>query len=119
MDEERVIRLIDYLYQRAGQLDISAHMVQDSWDAVLSLRHATGGTLPVPNCGIGGYGQVLFTWNRDEHHFECEVFPGARIEYFYRNRRTGAIWDHESRPGVPISAEIKEKLALFLPQSSE
>ncbi len=48
-----------------------------------------------PVASVGTEGQILFAWDRDEHHFEIEVFPDEHIEAFYYNLQTGEAWDED------------------------
>lgn len=53
-------------------------------------------TLPMPNAGVGPDGELLYTWDKGAHHYEIEVFPDGRKEYFYMHRQTGGT--HEGAP---------------------
>ena len=64
---------------RAGEID--HHTAVLSWRAWLSLRNATSPLLPVPDACSGPDGQLLFTWDRGEHHLELEVFPNGEGQY--------------------------------------
>ncbi len=105
------------LYVYLGELRDSKRI--DGYTAIIArrvwreLRRATADTIRVPNASAGGEGQVLYTWNEREHHLELEIFPDGRTEFFYRNRRTGKLWDHDQLEGAPIPTDVVEKAALF------
>lgn len=74
MDEEQ--RLRAYLERH------NAMFAWQAWEDVRAI-------LPMPNAGIGPDGDVLlYTWDKNEHHYEIEVFANGDIEYFYFNRQT-------------------------------
>ena len=33
-----------------------------------------------PDIGDGPNGELLMTWNTEDHHFEIEIFPDGRVE---------------------------------------
>jgi hypothetical protein len=70
--------------------------------------------LPTPDACPGPSGDILYTWDRESHHFELEVFPEGPAELFYANRATGELWGCDYIPGQPISEEVRSKLRLFV-----
>jgi hypothetical protein len=111
-DEERVQGLAYYLgtVSAAGEITPStAALALKFWN---ELRRAVRG-LPVPDAAPGPEGQLLYTWNRAEHHLEAEIFPNGSIEMFYRNRITGDLWGHDSTAGDALSEEVITRLRLM------
>ncbi len=70
-------------------------------------------TIDLPDIALGPDRQLLLCWDKGEHHFEIEVFPGGTIEFFYLNHQTNDVWKYECMLREPIPDEIKEKLRLF------
>jgi hypothetical protein len=67
----------------------------------------------VPDTGVGPDGEILYTWNKDEHHFELEIFSNGLGEFFYLNHQTNEMWEHEFEVGDSIPEEVKDRLKLF------
>ncbi len=82
-----------------------------AWSEIWSV---SGRRLPVPDACPGPEGQLLYTWDREEHHLELEIFPDGRGELFYRNRKSGELWDLEYMVEDFIPAVIFGKLRLFM-----
>ncbi len=75
---------------------------------------AAGPNLPVPAAGVGPDGQILYSWNYNEHHLEVEIFADQPAEWFYRNRKTGEVLEFDQNPGSALSPELINKLNLVL-----
>lgn len=69
--------------------------------------------LPIPASGVGQDGEILYTWNNDDHHLELEVLPGGTAEFFYMNRRTDALSEGRYHVGDGIPQWVVEKLHWF------
>jgi hypothetical protein len=110
----RVQGLIDYLDRITADNLVTAQMAGLAWDAWDKLSVAADNALPVPDAGPGPDGQILYTWDREEHHFELEILPASPAEFFYRNRNSGELWEWEYVIGQPIPADVLAKLRLFL-----
>lgn len=113
-EKARAQKLSYYLgaISRAGEID--HHTAVLCWRAWLSLRNATSSLLPVPDACPGPDGQLLFTWDRGDHHLELEVFPNGIGEFFYRNRQSDELWEHIGTVHDPIPDSVKAKLSLFI-----
>jgi hypothetical protein len=85
---------------------VAARAWLDCWEA-------TGYALPVPVACTGPDGQMLYTWDRKEHHLELEITPSETPSFFYRNRQTGELW-MEDYASEAVSPEVLEKLKLFV-----
>jgi hypothetical protein len=110
----RVQGLVDYLYQIEDQELITPRLARLAWDAWTTLSNSLGNALSVPDACPGSDGELLYTWDRDEHHFELEVFPDAPAEFFYRNRTSGELWGCEYTLGEPVPCEALDRLRLFV-----
>jgi hypothetical protein len=110
----RVQGLIDYLDRITAQSLVTPQMARLAWDAWNKLSVATENALPVPDAGPCPDGQLLYTWDRGEHHFELEILPASPAEFFYRNRSSGELWECEYVIGQPIPEDALAKLQLFL-----
>lgn len=110
----RVQGLIDYLDQITADSQVTPQLARLAWDAWNSLSAATGNSLPVPDACPGSEGELLYTWDRDEHHLELEIFPAAPAEFFYRNRQTGDLWECEHVIGQPLPSEALARLQVLI-----
>ncbi len=110
--------LYHYLTAIRVQGEIAPETAEAAWkmwkDCKCKLLEKTGKTLPVPDAAPGPNGELLYTWNKEEHHFELEFIAGAPMEFFYRNRNTGKFWGIEYSQGEDLPEEAIEKWsALF------
>lgn len=59
---------------------------------------------PIPCACTGPDGQILYSWDKDEHHLELEIIPKEwelpQEEFFYRNRNTKHYWSDSLSPKV-------------------
>ena len=46
----------------------------------------------VPGAIRGPDGQLMLSWDVNEHHLEMELFQDKPAEVFYRNRNTEETW---------------------------
>ncbi len=113
-DEAPMHRLQSYLRHLRDSGELSQNSASLAWLSWNQLRKATFNSLPVPDACPGPDGQLLFTWDKDEHHFELEIFPGGEGEFFYRNRVSGELWEAEYMVGQAIPSKVTDKLGLFL-----
>lgn len=111
--KSREQRLYVYLggLRDTGKIDGYTAIV--AWRMWRQLRRAAKDKVRVPNASASGEGQVLYTWNEEEHHLELEIFPDGKAEFFYRNRRTGKLWGHDLMEGEAIPQDIIQKATLF------
>jgi hypothetical protein len=110
----RVQRLIDYLDGITADALITPEMARLAWDAWNKLSVAIENALPVPDACPGPDGELLYTWDRGEHHLELEVFPASPAEFFYRNRASGELWECEYIIGEPVPIDALTRLRLFV-----
>ena len=53
--------------------------------------------LPVPVGSTREDGHAMLSWDQGAHHFEAELLPEGRVEWFYRNRDgLESPWEAES-----------------------
>ena len=70
--------------------------------------------LPLPSACTGPDGQIMYSWDKNEHHFEVEILPNKPMEFFYKNRLTGELWGEVYILSEPLSNEVLEKLNLLI-----
>lgn len=46
----------------------------------------------IPAMCTGPNGQVMLSWDDNEHHLEVELLLNKPAEIFYRNRKTNETW---------------------------
>ena len=121
-EDAAVQRLADYLHAAEREGTLSARTIHNAWQAwsalEKALRDEAGALLPVPDACPGAGGQLLYTWRRGEHYLELEVFAAHPAELFYRNGKTGALWEDElaiaAEGDGTVTPQITAKLALFV-----
>jgi hypothetical protein len=110
-------RLYHYLADIRDREEISASTADAAskmWQVLKQMPPAgTGKALPVPDASPGPDGELLYVWNKDEHHFELEFIPGAPMEFFYRNRNTGAIWGTVYSQGEDLPEEVIDRWSIL------
>ena len=109
---ERAQELEGYLTKIRDERLVSPAMAELAWTAWEQLSGNVG-DLAVPDACPGPDGQLLFSWEREPHYLELELFLDGPGEFFYRNDHTGALWQCEWRAGEPVPTEAAAKLALF------
>lgn len=75
--------------------------------------------MKVPDCcseqGRNNEFHILFTWERDEHYLECEVFNSGVIQFFYENHLTKeAQVTPEFFPSEMYDEAVFLRLSLFV-----
>jgi hypothetical protein len=111
--QPRVRKLKRFLRAAVRSGEVTDATRQLAWSAWTSLAKITSRKLIVPDVGIGPDGQILFSWNRNNHHFEMEVFPSGIAELFYLNFDTNEDWEAEYQIGDVFPGDAYNKLALF------
>ncbi len=94
--------------------DIDANTASIAWNAWKLLSGLMGKPLPVPDAAPGPDGQLLYAWNKEEHHLELEFFPNGPAEFFYLNRLSNETWEGEYIVDKPISQDVKARLKVFI-----
>lgn len=84
-----------------------------AWNVWKALSNFSDKALPVPNVGAGPDGEILFSWNHEEHHFELEIYPSGIGEFFYLNYQTDDVWECDYHVGNNIPENVKNKLNHF------
>lgn len=69
---------------------------------------------PVPHASPTPQGSFILVWDRERHHFEVEVFPGGRFEWFYCDRLSDYYEGAEGNRdhAVRATANFLEKLSM-------
>ena len=109
----RTQQLQYYLQQVTEAGHLSPNTASLAWEGWKALSTAMSDRLPVPDACPGPDGQLLYTWDKKEYHFELEIFPDGLGEFFYMNRVTGETWEYDHRMGDEIPNEVKVKLRIF------
>lgn len=110
----RVQHLNNYLGNIRDAGDIDPTTAAMAWDAWKALSEVTQRSLPVPDAAPGPNGELLYTWDKAEHHLELEFARDGSAEFFYRNRESGQLWGAEYTTGALLSQEVEEKLRIFI-----
>lgn len=113
IERTRDQKLCSYINNTCEAGKISPETAARAGDIWKLLGEAMHGTLPVPDVSPGPEGQLLFLWDKGEHHLELEVFADAPAEFFYRNRVSGVLWGADYPIGTSFTEEIQEKLRIF------
>lgn len=53
-----------------------------AWLTYLAIYNLADGQIRIPDAGNGPNGEMMFSWNTGDHHFEVEIFPNGTIEFF-------------------------------------
>ncbi len=113
IDGVRRQMLHDYLQTIRDAGDISADTAKLAWNAWQHLREAAARDLSVPDAAPGPEGQLLYAWNKSEHHLELEIFPNRPAEFFYFNRVSQEAWEEAYHIDQPLSQQAQDKFAIF------
>jgi hypothetical protein len=97
-----------------NQPPITLKTAESAWNAWIIVWEATGFALPIPAACTGPDGQILYSWDNDQHHFELEIIPEQPAEFFYKNRGTGELWGEDYNIGDSLSNEACQRLKLFI-----
>jgi hypothetical protein len=120
--ERRNLALCGYLSDLVAIQAITPKLEQLSlmvWDRLQQAVLSGDRCLQIPSICPGHASNLMYTWNRDEHYLECEIFEQGEIEFFYRNRNTGETWGEDMTSALlpldqPFSEEILQKTDLFV-----
>jgi hypothetical protein len=105
--EEKLERYLRGVIDKGYASQVTVATACSAWN---DLDAATGRQVPIPNAGPGPNGEVIFTWDRNEHHFELEVSPAEPPYLFYRNRESELTWGADFEPGQTIPADAVRHL---------
>lgn len=112
--DHSVNQLLEYLRRAAAERAISWDTATQAWNIWLRLNEIVSERLSVPDAAPALGGQLIYTWDRGEHHLEVEIFPDAPSEFFYLNRETDEDWAADYIIGNAFPGELIEKLQLFI-----
>jgi hypothetical protein len=110
----RVQGLVDYLNGIADQELVTPRLARLAWQAWTALSNSMSNALLVPDACPGPNGELLYTWGRDGHHLELEIFADAPAEFFYENDSSGEVWESAFVIGEPVPPEVLDRLRLFV-----
>jgi hypothetical protein len=106
--------LVDYLNGIADQELVTPGVARLAWQAWTALSNSMSNALLVPDACPGPNGELLYTWDRDGHHLELEIFSDAPAEFFYENDGSGEAWEAAFVIGEPVPPEALDRLRLFV-----
>lgn len=116
---EGLQRYLDSLRLEArvsGESEFTVSVIDTAWQVWERLKKHfldQGVCLEVPDACPGQRDNFMYTWSRCEHYFECEIFGNGQIEFFYRNRNTGALWGEDTTLEKGFSTDIFGKASIF------
>ena len=110
----RVQEIENYLNRICAQGFISADVRDDALRAWNALSAATRNALIVPNACPGDEGDLLLTWDRDDHHLELEFVRGSPAVVFWADRTRGMPWESEFHADTPLERRLLSALEFFL-----
>ena len=121
-----IIQSMQYVNQQKKTGELVSYIERNTDDGLLQGEHASGYLrvwndlqlaiaksgfqLQVPNACPGPDGDLLYTWDSGNDHFECELYPDGNVAYFYKNRKTKESWLLDTT----ISDAIPEKAISLL-----
>lgn len=85
-----------------------------AWIAWLAVWQTSGEKMPIPSACTGPDGVMFYSWDKDRHHLELEIFPDKDAEFFYRDRETGEFWGEEYKICGSLPNELAQYLPLFI-----
>jgi hypothetical protein len=68
---------------------VAKETADSAWQAWRDLDNYFLGELPVPGASPGPDGQILYTWDKGDHHLEIEFFACEPTTVFCMDRATG------------------------------
>ncbi len=80
---------------------------------VLSVWQKLDQGIQIPVGSVGENRQFMYSWDKDEHHLELEIFSFGPAEFFYYNRKTTESWEEEHERGDDFSQDALQHLELF------
>jgi hypothetical protein len=110
---------LDSLYDEARaakESEFSEGVLDIAWLVWMRLRNhfmENKLCLEVPDACPGQKDNFMYTWSKEEHYLECEIFGNGEIEFFYRNRKTGQNWGEDTTLDQVFSLAVFEKAELF------
>ncbi len=114
---ERLEQISAYLHRRLEEGYITSEVISRAWKALLMLL-AFNKRLSVPVAGVGGDQQILFEWDRREHHLELEVFASGDAQLFYLNRSTNRTQERDypidGSAMVCLNVEMADAFGYFI-----
>lgn len=109
--------------EQGSEKEISKNLIDFAklvWERLAEIVEKQGLCLQVPKVCLGFSNKyyILFTWLKDNHYLECEIFGNKRgIEFFYSYRVPwGEIWADEESPDLKdlyLNDELLEKFKIF------
>ena len=110
---ERERQLNEYIWGLSEKKQISSTTANNARSMWKRIATSTDNAICVPDASAGPNGEFAFIWDRGEHHLELEVMPDSTVEFFYRNRSTGALWGQDSSVSNNFPLELFQKLEHF------
>lgn len=109
----RIQRIERYLDNASAEREISESTLGLAQRVLKLTQQPLLADLQIPDASYRE-GYFLFFWDKGKHHFEIEISPDNTVDFFYRNRLTGELWNQEQSSAVEFNSAILDKLLLFI-----
>jgi hypothetical protein len=104
---------LSFLRRAAADGLASATTVEAAKQIWEQVWRAAGRAIGGPAAGVGDDGEILCTWDRDEHHLEVEVRE-AEADWFYKNRQTRETAEWQTRAtDSHLPTELVERIRIL------
>lgn len=112
-EQSREQKLRNFLGELRQRGEISDDVADSAWNSWRLLASLMSHNLLVPDAASAPDGQVIFSWNKGDYHFELELLPRGLGEFFFLNYRTNDVWGEDYHVGDTISDDVRHFLTLF------
>ena len=114
--QTRLEGLRDYIKRVQKEELVSSKVAALALKLWEKLSAATGNSLAVPDACTGPDGELLYAWDRGDHHCELEIELEAQPTFFYWNRKSGESWETDIDLHCPVREEVLLRLGAFISQ---
>lgn len=116
--DQRQAHLFDFVDEAVRFEDVEPVLANRAIAAWKSLKDAFGvaaaEALPVPDAS-STYATWYYCSDQGVHHLMLEIPLKGQMDFFYRNRQSGELWEEDYVETEPLSAALLEKLKAILP----
>jgi hypothetical protein len=97
-------RYLHSLMEPSGPLSAQRlRQIERLWEC---LRRQVTEPLALPHAIATEAGEFVMTWDRGQHHFEIEILPDGRYDWFYLDRSSGERVGEEEHPAGTCSSQM-------------
>jgi len=97
-------RYLRSLMEPSGPLPTQRiRQIERLWEC---LQGQVTGSLALPHATATEAGELVMTWDRGPHHFEIEILPDGRYDWFYLDRSSGERAGEEELPAETCSPRM-------------